>query len=161
TGLFFDTATFGDTTLVSAGGRAIFAVKYSPEGDVVWARSGGGPGHDRGYGIPVDGDGAAHVGGRARDPARGGHATPTSAGDHGACGRFCDTATFGAAALASAGHCDVFPVKYSPEGDVLWAARRGSTGGELAYAVTGDGSDVYLVGRFARTATFGPLTLTS
>src|SRR5690606_39092960 len=138
TGLFFDTATFGDTTLVSAGGRDIFAVKYSPEGDVVWARNGGGPDNDVGYGIAVDADGAAYV-----------------------CGRFWDTATFGDVTLTSAGHYDVFLVKYSPEGDVLWADRGGSTGGERAYAVTVDGSDVYLVGRFARTATFGPLTLTS
>src|SRR5690606_11102269 len=138
TGLFFDTATFGDTTLVSAGGRDIFAVKYSPEGDVVWARNGGGHDKDEGCGTAGDAGGAAY-----------------------GCGRFWDTATLGDSTLTSAGHYDVFLVKYSPEGDVLWADRGGSTGGERAYAVTVDGSDVYLVGRFARTATFGPLTLTS
>src|SRR5436190_20577711 len=38
--------TFGSTTLTNAGNYDIFIVKYSPTGNVLWAKSVGGSGHD-------------------------------------------------------------------------------------------------------------------
>src|SRR5690606_40046309 len=82
-------ATFGDFTITSAGHYDVCVVRYSPEGDVLWAWSAGGPHPDRAYGLAQDADGSTYV-----------------------AGRFKELATFGDTTLVSAGHHDVFLVKY-------------------------------------------------
>ena len=54
TGVFHDTVSFGNFTLVSTGRSDIFAVKYSPEGDVLWAKQAGGEGDDVGMDLCTD-----------------------------------------------------------------------------------------------------------
>ena len=51
TGVFQGTATFGNTSLTSAGGPDIFIAKYDSAGNFVWARQAGGSSDDRGYAV--------------------------------------------------------------------------------------------------------------
>ena len=55
TGSFLVTATFGTTTLTSAGGRDIFVTKLDTNGNFLWALQDGGTGlFDQGFGIAID-----------------------------------------------------------------------------------------------------------
>jgi len=139
TGAFGGTATFGGTTLSSAGGADIFVTRLSPGGQVAWARKAGGQGSDRGYGIATTADGSIVV-----------------------TGSFAGTATFGATTLSSNGGEDVFVTRLTPGGQVAWARKAGGTGDDrgLAIAARADGS-VLVTGRFAGTAAFGDTTLAS
>src|ERR1044071_9185803 len=54
TGEFGATADFGKQTLTSKGDLDFFVAKYSPSGECLWARQGGGLKTDRGYSVAVD-----------------------------------------------------------------------------------------------------------
>ena len=141
TGAFFGTATFGSFTLTSVGNHSIFVVKYDTGGNVLWARSAGGPPHwSKSLGIAVDEAGISHV-----------------------TGEFENTATFGAFTLTSAGFFDMFLAEYDGDGNVLWVDSAGGpprcVGNDVALDAAGN---PYVTGTFGEgTATFGHLTLTS
>ena len=84
-----------------------------------------------------------------------------SAGDAYITGVFVDTITFGSTQLTSAGCRDIFVVKYSGAGDVLWAERAGGisddSGKDMATDTDGH---VLVTGYFLDEATFGDITLT-
>src|SRR5690606_37092572 len=81
TGYFTGAASFGPFTLTSPGfDHEFYLLKYSPEGHVLWARSGGGPSDDIGYGLTIGADGGVYVGGRFQETATFGDATLVSAG---------------------------------------------------------------------------------
>ena len=84
-----------------------------------------------------------------------------SAGDAYITGAFVDTITFGSTQLTSAGWRDIFVVKYSGAGDVLWAERAGGiyddSGKDMATDTDGH---VLVTGYFSDEATFGDITLT-
>ena len=54
TGYFYGSATFGSTTLTTAGASDIFIAKYTGSGNLLWAKRAGGTGSDYGYGIATD-----------------------------------------------------------------------------------------------------------
>ena len=87
-GTFEGTATFGDTTLSSAGGFDIFIAKYDGDGNFLWAAQAGGTALDLGVGIATEGSGNSIV-----------------------TGRFSGTATFGNTTLSSVGSWDIFIAK--------------------------------------------------
>src|SRR5262245_2035683 len=100
-------ATFGSNLLTNAGGEDVFLVKYSPAGNVVWARSAGGTFNDRVNGIAIDAGGNVYL-----------------------CGYFgSSTINFGGFTLLNANPGgatnDMFLCKYSPSGNVSWAVRTG------------------------------------
>ncbi len=139
TGQFQGDATFGGTTLTSAGLNDIFVAKYDAGGKLLWARSAGGSGNDAGAGIAVDGSGNVVV-----------------------VGYFVGDATFGATTLTSAGLGDVFVAQYDAAGTLQWVHSAGGVGSDLAYAVAAAGSgDVVVTGTFSGDAAFAPTTLTS
>jgi len=142
-GGFSGTATFGDTTLTSAGYSDIFIAKYDAGGNFLWAVQAGGTDGDTGNGIATDGSG---------------NITMT--------GKFSSTATFGDTTLTSVGDYDIFIAKYDTEGNFLWAAQIGGMEpqylSELPRGIATDGFDnIIVTGGFAGTATFGNITLTS
>ena len=72
-------------------------------------------------------------------------------------GYFQDTAYFGGTTLAAAG-TDLFLVKYSSAGAVLWAKTAVLAGGASVYGLsvaTDDSDNVYVSGNFTGTVTFG------
>ena len=139
TGYFNGTATFGSTTLTSAGSKDVFIAKLDSNGDYVWAKQGGGSSDDTTYGITSLSDNSSIV-----------------------TGRFSGSATFGSTTLTSAGNDDVFIAKLDSNGNYLWAKRGGSNSDDKGYAITSlsDNSSI-VTGEFQGTATFGSTTLTS
>ncbi|NJN05906.1 MAG: hypothetical protein HC814_05380 [Rhodobacteraceae bacterium] len=57
TGEFTGRADFGERTVESQGDMDFFVAKYSPAGQCLWIRTGGGSRIDRGYGVAVDAQG--------------------------------------------------------------------------------------------------------
>jgi hypothetical protein len=139
TGAFGGSATFGDSTLTSAGDREVFVAKYHAFGNVLWAKSAGGVELDVGLGIATDVSGNVFL-----------------------TGAIGDSATFGGTTLTSAGDRDVFVAKYDAFGNVLWAESAGGISIDDGYGVATDGSsNVLVTGYFEDSADFGGTTLTS
>lgn len=137
TGYFSGTATFGTTTLTSAGNRDLFVAKVDSSGSLLWARSAGGVEDVFGRSISLDAAGNAYV-----------------------TGSFAGTATFGSETVMTTTGGDVFLAKYDSSGVVQWV--RSGGGGEQyrdeSFAVTSDAAgNSYITGYFIGTATFGSL----
>ena len=139
TGYFAGTATFGSTTLTSAGGKDVFVAKLDASGNYEWATQAGGTGNDFGLAISVLADGSFIV-----------------------TGSFQGTANFGNTTITSAGSSDVFVAKLDASGDYEWVKQAGGTGNDTGYGVSvlADGSS-FVTGEFYGTATFGSTTITS
>jgi hypothetical protein len=135
--------TFGSYTLTNASADTadMFLVKYAPNGNVLWAKSAGGTGDDRGYSVATDANGNTFV-----------------------CGYFQSSSiTFGSYTLTNAGYCNIFLVKYAPNGNVLWAKTAGGTGDDEGYSVATDANgNCFVTGLFdSPSITFGSYTLTN
>ncbi|MCP3669477.1 MAG: hypothetical protein GY814_03385, partial [Gammaproteobacteria bacterium] len=104
TGNFRDTATFGSTTLTSAGNYDVFVAKIDASGTYEWVTQAGGTNSDYGYGVSVLADGSSIV-----------------------TGYFQGTATFGSTTFTSAGSYDVFVAKLDASGTYDWESDAGGT----------------------------------
>jgi hypothetical protein len=138
-GTYAGSATYGTTELLSAGEVDVVVARVGRDGTWQWARSLGGPGLDYGYAIDRTAGGGALV-----------------------AGSFRETASFDAFELESLGNGDAFVAKLDASGTVVWAARAGGTGEDLARSVRPltDGGAL-VAGSFSTTATFGSLERTS
>lgn len=140
TGRFSDQATLGSTKLTSNGVTDMFVAKLSPEGKVLWARSGGGSGLDEPTAI-------------ARDSA---------SGQLYVVGLFSGQATFDAQTISSKGSSDLFVAKYDASGVLLWVIGAGGTGSDTADRVRVSATGgIYIAGEFSDSVTLGATTLTA
>jgi hypothetical protein len=133
TGFFYGTVKFGTYTLTSAGAQDIFIAKYDRNGNVLWAKSAGGPMSDIGNAIAFDNSGNVIV-----------------------TGEFAGTAQFGTFPLTSIkSNVNVFTIKLDGSGNFLWA--QGGTGPHtdrgLGVACDGAGN-IYVTGQYSDTITF-------
>ncbi len=137
-GYFTDTAEFGGTQLVSAGGEDIFVAKYHPNGALLWVQQFGGPGDDRATAMCRDAAGGIDV-----------------------AGNFSGTVLFDTNTLVSAGGLDVFLARFTTAGDLNWALRGGGASNDVAQAVAASTvvSALYVAGYSQANATFGSTTL--
>ena len=137
TGLFTGSADFGSDRLHSVGAWDIYVSKWSPDGNVIWAKRAGGPANDRGGGgIAFDRLGDIYV-----------------------TGYFKSTATFGTQSLACNGERCGFVWKFAHDGTPVWAVGIYGSGRALAGGVVYSPTDhLYLTGVVAGTAKFGTLT---
>ena len=109
-----------------------------------WAKSAGGPQKVESYAITVDKSGNSYI-----------------------TGWFEDTLTIGNIKLAAtitnnAFASDVFIAKYDINGNLIWAKRAGGANYDFGNGITTDASgNVYVIGGFNLTATFGTNTVTS
>ena len=139
TGVFKETASFGGTTLTSAGGYDVFVAKLDTNGNWLWAKSAGGSGDDEGQGVAVDTNGNVYI-----------------------TGQFRHSASFGSTILTSAGVADVFVAKLNSNGVWQWAVSAGGTSEDIGYGVAVDtNGNAYVTGHFEGSASFGGTTLTS
>jgi hypothetical protein len=139
TGYFQGSASFGSTSLTSAGNYDIFATKLDSNGSFLWAAAAGGTSFDQGYGIAVDASGNVYL-----------------------TGYFRQDATFGFTTLSNNGNSDIFAAKLDSDGNFLWAVSAGGTGYDQGSAISVNDANVYLTGSFnSSTIVFGSTTLTS
>jgi hypothetical protein len=139
-GEFAATMCIGHESLTSASkARDMFVAKLSPAGKVLWAHRFGGLGEDYARGVGCDGAGNTYV-----------------------TGVFSGEAAFGRERLRAGGAENLFLIKLSPRGEVIWA--RGMTGPGLGHGceieVTSDGHAI-LSGDVMGELTVGSATIRS
>ncbi len=135
-----DSITFGSTTLINTSeSYDIFTAKYDPSGNVIWASGGGGTVMDFTTGICTDNGGNIFITGYSDSPA----------------------ITFATTVLANKGGNDIFIVKYSPSGNMLWAKPINGFDNETSSGICADNSgNVFVTGDFdSRTINLGTTTL--
>jgi hypothetical protein len=139
-GGFSGIVDLGAGPALSVGLGDAFVVKYNSQGGLLWLKQLGGIGDDVALGVAIDSlDNIIVVGG------------------------FHGTVNFGGATLTSAGGYDVFVVKYSPSGVLLWAKRFGGLWDEVGRAVALDTNNNILLATTLQSvnADFGGIPLTS
>ncbi|GAB3874354.1 hypothetical protein GCM10028824_27470 [Hymenobacter segetis] len=141
TGAFSATATFGGTSLVSAGSGDVFVAKLTDAGATAtytWAQQAGGPGPEQGYAL-VARAGSVYVAG-------------TMSGN----------ATFGSNTVAGAGGYDAFVTRVDDAGSsarFAWTQLAGGTGTDVASSVAVANGNLYVGGYAKLPASFGTLVL--
>lgn len=138
-GSFTDTLILGNNTLVSAGDKDIFIVKFDNNRNVLWAKRAGTIYFDIGSSIVCDSVGNAFIAGICTG-----------------------NISFGNIYLPFIGGADIFMAKLDPNGNYVWAIREGGgatdSGNELALDGLGH---LYLQGCFGSTAEFGNVSVTT
>jgi hypothetical protein len=131
---------------VFSGGSDGFVAKYDTLGTLLWIRQIAGPGNKSVRGVAVDSQGNCYVVGNF----------------DGAYVYFPDPAYQLYLDNPTAGGSDIFLVKYSPNGGVLWFTTAGGPSGDNGEGVAVDDADnCYITGVFSGTANFGTTLLTS
>lgn len=133
-----DSLTFGTILLRNIGSQDIFVAKYSPDGNVLWAKNEGSASDAHAYSVTTDIFENAIV-----------------------AGTFRSSMIVGTTTLTSAGNVDIALVKYLPDGTVSWAE---SFGGVLEDQGSGVATDnlgyIYLSGFYkSDSMTMGTYTL--
>lgn len=136
----FGTFTFLNSTIGApfANSYEIFLVKYSPSGNVIWAKSYGSTSLDRAYSIAVDQWGNIYL-----------------------TGYYSGNITFGSTTLMGSGTTKMFLTKINSSGTVIWS--QASNGEAEGHSIALDShGNVYIGGFFASTSiTFGASTIFS
>ncbi len=131
TGTFSGTTmTIGTVSLTNVGQSGttdVYLAKYDSVGNLIWAKSAGGPFVDVASDVAVDDAGNVLI-----------------------TGHFSGSVNFGSDTLVSSGSVDLFIVKYDPAGNVMWAKKAGGTGGNTwGRAIVADTvGNIYLTGHF-------------
>lgn len=138
-GNFKNTSTFSgsSTTLQSAGASDVNVMKWGKNGNLIWAQRFGGAGEDSAYDVATDDSYNAIV-----------------------CGTFQQSVQFGSYTLTGvATTSNSFIVKLNAAGNVVWAQ---SAPGVIPSECTTDAAgNVFVVGGFRGTATWGTISQTS
>lgn len=148
TGVFSDTATFGTTSLTSAGETDVFVMKMDNAGTVSWVQGYGYKGHDDGTGVENDGAGGVYFTGDMVGNVQFGPFLLINATVYGP----------GATDFNDAfvGHLDA-------AGNVTWAHNFGGGGKDAGFSITKDtAGNVYNTGNFSGLGSFpwlGPVLL--
>lgn len=141
-GSFTGTATFGATTLTSAGSADVFVARLTPSGGYQWAKRAGGADSDIATALAIDASGNIVVAGQFESAP----------------------AAFGPNSLTGvAASVDVFVAKLNPAGTWQWAKSAGGSDFDFPTAVTTDPSgNILLTGSFqSLTSAFGATTVSN
>ncbi len=133
TGSFGQSVSFGNFNLTASAQTDIFIVKYTPQGDPVWATQDGQPVFDNsGAGVVVDDGGNVAVISEVAQVVGSGEVN------------------------------DLYISRYNNDGQKIWGYIIGSQGSDYAGKITTDvNGDIIAAGRFYESGTFGTKPLTS
>jgi len=126
---------------ISTGDKSdVFIIKYSPSGNVIWAKTANGNSWDEIYGVCTDPDGNVLITGRFAS----------------------DSISFDDFTLLNSGVTDIFIVKLDSNGNVLWAKNPTGIFYERGYDICTDlMGNIYITGGFySPEIVFGDDTLT-
>jgi hypothetical protein len=138
TGYYEGNASFGTQAITGFGGSDVFVAKMNSNGDFLWARGAGGTNGDVGSAIAVDDTGHSYI-----------------------TGYFTNAALFGTTNLISNGENDMFIAKLDTNGGLLGAFHAGGTSSDNGTGIAlDDQGNIYIVGNFWTSITFGPYLLT-
>ncbi len=140
TGRFYQSITWGTTTLSSRGSSDVFVAKYNSAGVLQWASSAGGASADYGLGIATDNNGNVAVTGRTYLNSTG--------------------ATFGTTTLQGKSNTEIFVAQLDKTGRWTWAVSAGGPSTDYGHGVGFDkAGNVYATGYFHKEGTFGKTKL--
>ena len=138
-GTFSETATFGGITLTSSNDLGAFVAKYSPEGELLWAKAGDGSGRGIAYAVSVDEQDNALI-----------------------AGNFSRIIQFDGTRLESTGGRDAFIAKYQADGTLVWAQSFGGPDHDAVRAIASDGRGrILITGSFQSEIKIGEKFLAS
>lgn len=138
-GVFWGSIIVGPTALVSAGKGDVLVVKLDPQGNPLWARSYGGATDDSAAAVAID---------------KGNNILLTGVAQ--------GTVDYGSGPTTGGGGNDLFILKLTPSGSLLWVKRPAASGVDSGHGIAVDSSDnVLVVGNFYGTTTYGTTPLTS
>lgn len=142
-----NTATFDSITLINTYQTPyiddsrfdVFTAKYTSDGDVVWAKSGGGIYHDHALSLCTDNAGNSYTFGYFQSPI----------------------VVFDSLRLANTGNRDLFLIKYDSDGNLVWGKSAVGDGQDDPWSVTSDSeNNVYIGGSYRSSSiTFDDTTL--
>lgn len=144
TGFFSGTVDFdpgtGTSNLTAVGNNDIFIVKLTSSGALSWAKQIGGTLKDEAYSLKLDNSSNVII-----------------------TGTFAGSVDFdpntGTSNLVSVGSQDIFILKLSSAGNLVWAKSIGSTTADNGMAVTtNSNNDIFVTGDFSGSADFDPST---
>ncbi|MDR2010452.1 MAG: T9SS type B sorting domain-containing protein [Bacteroidales bacterium] len=132
TGYFSGELTFQSETVTSTGDKDVFLAKLDENGNLLWIRTGGSDRDDYGTGVAVDSEGYVYI-----------------------VGVYNRIANFDGTILPFMINDNVFFIKYSPDGDIVWAKALGSGNDEIAGGICIDDDDnIIFTGYFKHTIEF-------
>ncbi|MDQ3046937.1 MAG: T9SS type A sorting domain-containing protein [Bacteroidota bacterium] len=138
-GMHSDGALFESTTLASPlGYYDMFVAKYASDGSLIWIKSQGSDYDDVAWGITMDNAGKIYV-----------------------TGEYNAYATFDSYNITTTGEAEIFVSCYDSSGTTLWVSSAGGNWYDRARGIGTDGTDIYITGQFANTATFGTHVITA
>ncbi len=128
TGTILTDAYFDNDTLDSYGTFDMFVAKYNTSGELLWAKNGGGIGHDHGKAVAVDQDGNCYVTGTFQYDA------------------YFDNYTL----HSDWGGQEVFFAKYDTNGNLIWVKKFAGPFNPYTTAIcVDDANNVFIAGGFA------------
>ena len=135
TGSFMEDVSFGSVQLTSAGISDMFVAKLDASGNYLWAQSAGSfYDGEYGYRLALDGSGNLLV-----------------------TGNYHSTVNFGGTSISTNGDADIFILKLTPQGNLLWVKGfGGSEFYERIQSIAIHGNDIYTAGRMIGTVNFDP-----
>jgi hypothetical protein len=141
TGYFVWSAVFDPDTLFSASRDSadVFVAKYDSSGYPMWAKRGGGLGHDQADAVVVDDSGRVTIAGTLQGAA-----------------------TFDSVTVDSKGVLDLFVVQYDNDGNLLWLKQDGGSSYQGISGMSRDNlGNYYVAGYFGGTTKLDTFHLTS
>jgi hypothetical protein len=140
TGFFTsNNCTFGSTVLSNVSFSDVFIAKYDASANLLWAKSAGGLGEDKGKAIAVDLSGNTYVTGVFNS----------------------STITFDTISITASTNNDIFIAKYNSDGNILWVKKINGTGGDFSTGLYIDeNGNCFISGYFSGSSIqFGNTTL--
>ncbi len=139
TGVFYGGMRVDTTTIYGSANSDAYIAKFNSQGDLAWIKWLGGKGKDEGNCIVADKNNNVYW-----------------------CGSFSDTAYFDQTPIVSKGSSDMFLVKLSAAGDLVWIRTGGNTQADAGNKLTVDASgNILMAGYFSKTMQFENVALTS
>ncbi len=140
-GTFSGNMVYPGGSVAAVGVTDMFVVRLDTAGQVIWIRTGGGPGPDRATDLAVGDDGSVTV-----------------------TGQFSGSMSLSGTNLVGNGPSqDIFLARYTAAGTLSWARAAGSPeNADIGEQVSVDAAgNVYVAGEYSHTAVFGTLSISS